>query len=76
VSELCFRSFLLGFSIFLFERWQGKRFAQLVLLVLTASFHVGLAQGFVEVVLSERHRLPTGLSHFCGSAAGAREMLR
>ena len=51
----------MGFSIFLFERWQGKRFAQLVLLVLTASFHVGLAQGFVEVVLS---RFPAGLLQF------------
>ena len=37
----CFRSFLLGFSIFLFARWQGQHFAELAWL--TFLFSVGLA---------------------------------
>ena len=42
------------------------------LLVLIALFHVGLAQFFVGVALSE---FPVGLSHICGSAR-AGKMLR
>jgi hypothetical protein len=48
---------------------EGTCFAQLALLVLTALFHVGLAQFFVEVALSE---FPVGLSHICGSAGQAK----
>ena len=54
---------------------EGTRFTQFALLVLIALFHVGLAQFFVEVTLSE---FPVGLSHFRGSAGEGKmcEMLR
>jgi hypothetical protein len=61
----------LGFSIFLFARWQGQRFVELAWL--TFLFNVGLAHCFVGVELSE---FPVGPSwFFCLSGSGGSALL-